>query len=446
MEGRPERLRILFSGSVVSNGGDRAIVESQISLLSEAVPDAEFVLADNRPEVARRLMPSSEVVAPLADVAGGPRFGRRLRRAERTLRRWRLLAAARAQRTWLAPIGRCLLTRDERDAFEVLADLDAAVYCGGTSLVESYWLEPKFLELQVLHALRIPITLMTQSLGPFAQRRNRRFMVRLSRHAALILLRDDVSRTHLIQIGADVDRAQVLPDVVFSLADPRSADRLRSARLPGRGARIAISVRTLANYKHLSADDRPAKTTAALREFVTWLVEAHDAEITFVSTCQGVPEYWTDDSEVASDLVGGLPRSVRDRVTVDHEFRTTDGLLRRLAEFDLVVATRLHTAILALAAGTPVLPIAYEFKTHTVFAGLGVSAWVQDVATLDTDSLRQAYENVLSEWHSRSAAFATAVEGMGEAARQAGPLTVAALRSSESAPYPDRAGDHAANS
>ena len=41
--------------------------------------------------------------------------------------------------------------------------------------------------------------------------------------------------------------------------------------------------------------------------------------------------------------------------------------------FDFVVATRMHMMILSLCVGTPVLPIAYEFKTKELAARLGIA-------------------------------------------------------------------------
>ena len=66
--------------------------------------------------------------------------------------------------------------------------------------------------------------------------------------------------------------------------------------------------------------------------------------------------------------------------------------MRLLAGFDLSVATRMHAGILALIAGTPVLPIAYEFKTHELFARLGMAEWVQDIESVTGASLRSALD------------------------------------------------------
>ena len=103
---------------------------------------------------------------------------------------------------------------------------------------------------------------------------------------------------------------------------------------------------------------------------IDWLVKNLQAEVTFLSTCQGIPEY-EDDSEIARRVVERLAKSTAARVRVVREFVRFDSLLKRLSEFDLVLATRMHMAILSLMAGTPAIPFVLEFKTKELFANLG---------------------------------------------------------------------------
>jgi colanic acid/amylovoran biosynthesis protein len=100
----------------------------------------------------------------------------------------------------------------------------------------------------------------------------------------------------------------------------------------------------------------------SFRALVIHLVRVHGADVTFLSTCQGAPGYH-DDSQIAAVIAAALPEEVRSRVHVDSNFHTPGQLADLLRGFDFVVSTRMHLAILALGVGTPVLPIAYEFKT-----------------------------------------------------------------------------------
>jgi len=120
------------------------------------------------------------------------------------------------------------------------------------------------------------------------------------------------------------------------------------------------------------------------------LVREYRASVTFVSTCQGRPEYRFDDSVVAAETAATLPSDVLRLVTVDQESRSPYELQEFLTCFDLAIATRMHMAILSLNAGTPVLPIAYEFKTRELFRVLEMEEWCLDIDKLTPSLLSGA--------------------------------------------------------
>jgi colanic acid/amylovoran biosynthesis protein len=148
----------------------------------------------------------------------------------------------------------------------------------------------------------------------------------------------------------------------------------------------------------------------AMRTLTSYLVDKHNAEITYLSTCQGMPEYWADDSKLAQTIVDGLPDTIRRAVSVDSNFHRPADLAVILKNYDLVIATRMHMAIIALGAGTPVLPIAYEFKMHGLFERLGQGRWVQDLETISGDALITALDEFLEALPQLRESLFTAVE------------------------------------
>ena len=61
-------------------------------------------------------------------------------------------------------------------------------------------------------------------------------------------------------------------------------------------------------------------------------------------------------------------------------------------QMDLFVGTRLHSNIFALTAGTPVIAIAYYYKTYGIMQMLGLSEWVLDIRTIADQELEQRLE------------------------------------------------------
>src|SRR3546814_20477059 len=113
-----------------------------------------------------------------------------------------------------------------------------------------------------------------------------------------------------------------------------------------------------------------AQFADAMVALVRMLVEKFGADVTFLSTCQGIPEYWTDDSRLARAIEERMTGIARSRVRVDDRFHTPEALRDRYAGYDMVVATRMPAAILAPCAGTPVMPLPHEFNPYTSFGAL----------------------------------------------------------------------------
>lgn len=396
-------MRVLLINAVTLNGGDAAIMLAIREQLRRAFgADVELVVADGQAAVAAELYPDIEFIVPIASVAPrGPRV-RGLGRIVRTLdaARWRLAARARRRIGWLT---RRLLRSAEQRRLAAYADVDLVVSTGGTYLVENYDLRPRSFELGLVLALGRPLVLHTQSLGPFRRPANRRAFRRILSGARAVMLRDERSLANATELGVAGDRLRVLADVVFTFAQPAPPPE------PGAGEplRIAISVR---EWAHFARADGAQRYVEAIRRLCAQLVRERGAEVTFLSTCQGVPAYWTDDSAHAVEIVTGLPADVRERVAVDRGFHRPEALLERLAGFDAIVSTRMHVAILGLCVGTPVLPIAYEFKTRELFARLGLEHWVRDIDELAGTDLGTLFDAFWADRDGWRAPLAVGVE------------------------------------
>ncbi|MEX2643608.1 MAG: polysaccharide pyruvyl transferase family protein [Acetobacterales bacterium] len=378
-------MRVIVTNTALLNAGDAAIMLGSRRILRRAFgKDVSISVRDQQPEGARQRYQEFEARPLLYD-----RIVDWMGPARARLGVVVLLIATLLQRIGATPLVRCLLPRALHADLIDFAAADLVVSAGGTYLVPHYRFSPKLLELLVAHWLGRPYVLFPQSLGPFTSRRQRWLVRYVLGNARLIMVRDTKSLHHLRKIGIPDERVLECADAAFALQPPGP----RGTALP-RAPQIAISVR---DWPHFGADARTGMTRYmdSVAALCTHLVEKHGAELTFVSTCQGIDAYWTDDSHTAEAVVGRLSKAVREHVTVDHEFRRPEALVERLARFDLVVATRMHVAILALTASTPVLPIAYEFKTRELFEKLGFGGLVQDIADICPDRLCGAADSML---------------------------------------------------
>lgn len=386
-------MNVLFINCVLSNTGDAAIFEAAVAVMRCAWgPDTKFVAQDDHSQRVATLYPDLSVrpscywsLAYTEQSGWRDRFARRLRFWRFALGRW-------LTRRGLEALAKGILSEAERDYLAAYRQADVVVATGGTYLVEKYDLGQRIFDMQTARAMNRPLLLYTQSMGPFHLLANRRKLSRVFRMARLVLLRDERSKTHIRDLGVAADALLVSPDAAFALADEDLATRpIDPSPLTKFHPQIALSVRRWDHFTEGSAQEGMQRYCAAFAALAVHLVKKYDAEVTFLSTCQGAPGYH-DDSHVAAAIWAKLPDDIQNRVRVDGDFHTPDELRELLRAFEWVVATRMHLAILTLGVGTPVLPIAYEFKTTELFRSLHHEIEPPTIESLTPESLIATFE------------------------------------------------------
>lgn len=440
-------MQILIVNTVVLNGGDAAILQATVDLLrAEFGAGTSFVVHESQSHTASRYYP--EFVfhpRPFRVVSRMTRPSGRRQRMACALRLARFRLACRLWARGFRGAANLLLGHAERRIVADFVESDLVVTTGGTYLVEHYDFTSRLFAIEAARLLRRPTVFFTQSLGPFTRARTRRDVARAVDGATFVLLRDELSLSHLRDLSVRDDHLHVTADVVFAMADEPSLREARcrgafpAARPDGSPPRVAISVREWSHFEHSTTEAGMAAYRRAMAAAVTFVVERLGATVTFISTCQGIPEYWTDDSSTALDIVAQLSPQVRRSVEVDRDFHRPADLAAELRDFDLVITTRMHMAILALGVGTLVFPVAYEFKTRELFDRLGVGEYVRDMDGMDAASFVEALEAFLGDATRVREAMFAGVERERLRALESGALVRLALQGGGAEAVPARA-------
>jgi colanic acid/amylovoran biosynthesis protein len=376
-------LRVDISSTVALNGGDAAILFALKEAIGRQCPDATIAAHDLRPAVAARYYP---------DLTWRPQLASFVAPSVRALRHPAVRPRLELLRT-ANLFGRMTADTARKTAFDRAVDdyrmADVVVNTGGTYLVEKYNQRPRLFEYEALMRLGIPTVFYTQSVGKFTDTALRTRLRSVLSASPLIALRDQRSAENVLDLGVPSDRIMVGGDAVFAFA-PQDVS-FEGARGHKR-LRIAVSVR------HWEDGGRGvAGYVQAMARGLEAVIDAHDAEVTFVSTCQGIAEYGLDDSAIAVQVAAAMSDEHRARVTVSRDFRSPVDFREFLRTFDLMVGTRMHAGILALTAGVPVLPIAYEFKTVELFERFGLGDLVLDYDSLTGSRLSDGVDRIVRE-------------------------------------------------
>ena len=376
-------MKVVITNAVLANAGDAAICLGIIAALVDrgVAEHDEIVILDSHAAITAPLYPELEILQqPMVRGTGS-----RVQRIALVLVHFTAIVCLVS-----LGLGRRCVGRVAPTAIRSYVEADLIVSTGGTYLVEHYRIWPRLAELVAVSFGRAPLVLWTQSLGPF-RRTSSRFLVRaLLARAALVMLRDERSRDHLLALeGRCADKLLVVPDAAFALAGapPTTVDEREIAAV--------ISVREWTKDLDGCTTIDTTRYERAMQAAATRLT-GDSAKVLALSTCQGLIGYGTDDSAYASRLFAAVPG-----VVVDRDFHRPEDLMNVLRRTRVVIATRMHLAILALMSGCQVVAIAYEFKTAELFTGCGLGSQVITLADCTPDAVGLVLDGIQTD---RSAA------------------------------------------
>ena len=232
-----------------------------------------------------------------------------------------------------------------------------------------------------------PLAIIAAGVGPLRTEAGRRYTRLIFEQADTVSVRDDASRELLGAIGVDTDRVAVTADPAFLL---RSADpdivrsRLCRMRVPDTAPLVVVALRTW----EMGVNGR--NWEAAVAGALDRLVDARNVHVLFVPF-QSQSDSRNDDDRAVALRVRSAMRHAAHATLADADL--SPSLVQGIfAASDLVVAMRLHAAILAANAGTAFVALRYDDKVGHALARVGMEAFGTDLAAVTADGLFQRME------------------------------------------------------
>ncbi|NIH85813.1 polysaccharide pyruvyl transferase family protein [Amycolatopsis granulosa] len=186
---------------------------------------------------------------------------------------------------------------------------------------------------------------------------------RLAHHRSY---RDEHSRRAMARMGVDVRGDAVHPDLAFGLPDPQPR--------PSAGA-VGVGVMAYSGGNDDRA--RAADIHRAYLATVTRFVRLLAAEGRPVRLFTGD----TADEEIARRIAAAVPGVTAEPVT------SLADLMQRMAEVDVVVATRYHNVLCALKTVRPTVSLGYARKNDVLMDAMGLGEFCLSAREPDFDRL-----------------------------------------------------------
>jgi polysaccharide pyruvyl transferase WcaK-like protein len=338
-ESPTDSMRIVVVGDVGGRHvGDDAMFEVALARLRARWPQAEIVALSGSPEAAAARFQIPAFMLPCHD---RPDESDALFSFQRALD----VAADGAAGAWLREIDAL------HDAAAVIRNADALVIAGGGN-INARWPNLAYgraAAIAIAHAHGIPVALTSQTIGPQLTTTQRHLMRDILGRAELIGVRDPSSAALLAELGIPADRLSHQPDDALTIT-PRPVARSPLGR---RGSIILVTL------GHSTDVELPFDRQLAVLERIVASAERDDA---VVALC---PHTLLDVTR-HEQLAAKLPRRNRVRRLRLHGAAETRWMVGAAA---LVVTTRYHALVFALAAAVPAIGLHHGEYTRMRMAG-----------------------------------------------------------------------------
>ena len=317
-------MNILITNAVPLNGGDEALLRATVESLQARWPGSKITTLCNKIEATRRQLPDLSFASDLefaTDIA------------------------------------------ELQEVAELYRAADLVLSAAGGIFHDHYPIEDRLRGFEFALDLGKPVVLFAQSVGPFWKPDSLKRVPEVFNRLSAICVRDAPSRTHLLGCGVKENLVRETADAAF-LWHRLAPELFRPKSSQIRTIGLCFRVWPLGDTS------RVKETVAKAQQFCRHLLAVPDRKLIFISTCQGIAGY-VDDSELALQILGGLPEKLKSRCQIDRARYAPREFMKELGGCDAFIGMRLHGCIQSMLAGTPAMGLGYEHKTEEIFRQLG---------------------------------------------------------------------------
>ncbi len=237
--------------------------------------------------------------------------------------------------------------------------------------------------------LRKPVCLYSQSIGSFKSKLQEWYVSYILNFTQAILVREDISMSYLKKIG-------VKPNIIYRSVDAaflfKSTIKFSSLMLFNRFGINTKKTVVMITVKRLK-EPIYSYYLKSIQLFIEKLLLNNNIQVVLVPQCTSTLHN-DDDSKVINTLINKLKSP--DKVIVIKEELSTYEIKSLYESANYLVATRMHSAILALTGYVPTIAIAYENKTIGIMKDLNLSEWVIPINQVSLDTLDYTFNNLVN--------------------------------------------------
>lgn len=392
-------MKLLILGNhTCGNRGDSAIMRGLIDAIYHQQPDADLDVMSRFPISSSWLQSRTILADPLYQLSqkqqAAPGMSGRVKKILRRRYQHKVLLA---KATGEGQLRNFRLAPEFDDFARFMEKYDAIIQVGGSNYVDLYGLTHFEYPFCAFMAKK-PIYMVGHSVGPFQNPDFNQLANYVFARTDALILRETVSRDLMEKSSIDTRKVEQGVDTAW-LVDRRT-DTFTPSYAVQHWLDIVRQQKTVAiTLRELEPFDKRLGTTQqayeqAFAEVVDRLME-DGYQVLVLSTCTSIDRYNRDDRMVALRMAQYVKHPEQLHIAMD-ELNDVE-LGKILAECDLTIGTRLHSAIISMNFGTPAIAINYEHKSAGIMQQLGMPEMAIDIRHLLDGSMKGVVADILAQ-------------------------------------------------
>ncbi|MEN5278847.1 polysaccharide pyruvyl transferase family protein [Brucella sp. TWI432] len=355
----------LFGQFGSGNTGNDGSLEAMLQLLKRNCPGAQFICICSRPDIIEEKFQIEAF--PVGQPASDNAFFRVLNKA--------LLQLPRRLSGFFAAIS--------------LASGMDLIIVPGTGILDDFNENPfgwPFAVLRWSVAAKLAGTrfaFVSIGAGPVTHSLSRWFLRRASKMATYRSYRDQVSYDFMKSLGVSTGKDRISADIAFSLPTPEDELRNYADQRVGLGVMTYKGWKKHARHGEAIYDHYLNKMTQLISELLL-----DGRQVRLLTGDKG-------DLQAVHDLLQRLPPATAQKVIFEPVASLHD-LMQQIAKTDIVVASRYHNIVCALAMGRPAISIGYARKNDALLIDTGLREFCHHIENFHPQTLLTQIDTMFS--------------------------------------------------
>lgn len=355
------------------NLGDEAIMRQTLALIKSKFPDANITLMANDPK-SWNIIEEVKIVPSLISFINetdnkGKHFFAILQ----------ILAYALIFKIFRRTISNHTTFND---TLSLIQESDLILSAGGGNFYSNTYFGRDFvlniLPIYFSAMLKKALIMLPQSFGPLKTDFQKRILQKSLQGARTIYVREKEAQQFLFDIGVAPNKIQPVPDLVFwnEIPDLKSYQTNEKKKIG-----ITIIDRG-AQSKDFNSQ---RQYELEIKSFIDQVLDKTNYEIFLFVQCFG-PSSDQDDTIVTTRVFNNFAEN-NERVHLLKDYKVSRDLFEDLSKMDLMISSRMHSAIFSIVNNVPSILIGYQPKAKGLYKLCGFEDYYFDIKNVSGDNL-----------------------------------------------------------